>query len=219
MIVTLLILLSISFAADWNGIYSSEPTSPIISLEDVSESTTTIKLSLDGYYSNIIDLNETTATKIFIDGGASILKEGFPDLPSISRSLIIPDESNMSIRGIDQEYIEIENIDIIPSKGNLSRDIDPSSIDYTWSAIYNKNSFYPHSLAYLRDPYILRDHRGQTIVFSPFQYNPISKTLKVYTSIIIEVYEDGNNGANIKTRLTNNFKNKICNQIYSFVFF
>ena len=179
MIVTLLILLSISFTAEWNGIYSSSPTPPVISLENVSGSTTTIKISLDGYYSNDIDLNGETATKIFIDGGASILKEGFPDLPSISRSLIIPDESNMSIRVIDQEYIEIENIDIIPSKGNLSRDIDPSSINYTWSAIYNKDSFYPHSLAYLRNPYILRDHRGQTIVFSPFQYNPTSKILRI----------------------------------------
>ena len=177
MIVTLLILLSISFAAEWNGIYSANPTSPVISLENVSGSTTTIKISLDGYYSNDIDLNGEIATKIFINGGASILKTGVPDLPTISRSLIIPDKSNMSIRVIDQEYIEIENIDIIPSKGNLSRLINPSEVDYIWSGIYNKDSFYPYDLAYLRNPYILRDHRGQAIVFNPFQYNPISKTL------------------------------------------
>ena len=130
MIVTLLILLSISFTAEWNSIYSSSPTPPVISLENVSGSTTTIKISLDGYYSNDIDLNGETATKIFIDGGASILKEGFPDLPNISRSIIIPDDKNMDIEVISSNYIEYENINIAPSKGNLSRLINPENVPY-----------------------------------------------------------------------------------------
>ena len=55
MIVALFILLSISFAAEWNGVYSSDPSAPVISLEDISDSSTTIKISLDGYYSNDIN--------------------------------------------------------------------------------------------------------------------------------------------------------------------
>ena len=116
--VTLLILLSLSFASDWNGIVSSEPGSPEISLESVSGNTSTIKFSLDGYYSEEVELNDDIFTKISINGGTSILKEGFPDLPKISTSLIIPDESNMSVLIIDEEYVEFENFNIIPSKAN-----------------------------------------------------------------------------------------------------
>ena len=36
--------------------------------------------------------------------------------------------------------------------------------------------------------------------------NPISKTLRVYKSITVEVYENGDNGQNIKVRSRNNLK-------------
>jgi len=209
MIVTLLLLLSISFSADWNNISSSNPTEATFSLESVSGDRTIVKLSLGGYYSEDINIGEDVYTKIFVNGGASILKEGVPNLPNVSKSLIVPDDSNMSIRVIDSDYIEIDNINIIPSKGNLSRLINPLDVDYIFSEIYNKNEFYPRSLTYLRDPYIFRDHRGQTIVLNPFQYNPVSKTLRIYNSITVEVYEDGGSARNIKTRSMDNFNNKI----------
>ena len=67
MIVTLLFLLSISFPANWNNISSPDPSEPIFSLEGVSGSTTTIKLSLDGYYSKNINLDGNTFIKLTID--------------------------------------------------------------------------------------------------------------------------------------------------------
>ena len=208
-IVTLLILLSFSFAADWNAVSSSNLTSPQIYLEEVAGSNTTIKLSLDGYYSDDIQFENEIFSKISMDGGTSILRKGFPDLPKISTSLIIPDESSMSIRIVDEEYIEIKDIQIIPSKGNLSRLVDPSEIEYSFLGGYRKDSFYPGTLAYLQDPYILRDHRGQTIVFNPFQYNPQTKVLRVYTSLTVEVYEDERAAKNIKYRRTDNLKERI----------
>ena len=215
MIVTLLLFISLSFSADWNDMSSSNSIEPEFSLEQVSGSSSTIRLSLEGYYSDYISLDNQMFTKIFVEGGTSILKEGAPELPQLSKSLIIPDESNMSIRVIESEYIDVNDIDIIPSKGNLSRSVNPSDIDYVFSDIYKKDEFYPNNLAYLRDPYIFRDHRGQTIVFNPFQYNPISKTLRIYKSITVEVFENGVNGRNIKSRSEDNFTNKINREFQS----
>ena len=215
MIVTLLLFLSISFSADWNSISSSSSVEPKFSLEEVSGSATTIKLSLEGYYSDSVDLDGEVFTELFIEGGASILKKGAPELPQISQSLIIPDASEMSVRVIDSEYIDINNINIIPSKGNLSRSVNPSDIEYVFSDIYDRDEFYPNNLTYLRDPYIFRDHRGQTVVFNPFQYNPVSKTLRVYNSITVEIYENGVNGRNVKSRLASNFRNKINKEFQS----
>ena len=215
MIVTLLLFISLSFSADWNDMSSSNSIEPEFSLEQVSGSSSTIRLSLEGYYSDYISLDNQIFTKIFVEGGTSILKEGAPELPQLSKSLIIPDESNMSIRVIESEYIDVNDIDIIPSKGNLSRSVNPSDIDYVFSDIYKKDEFYPNNLAYLREPYIFRDHRGQTIVFNPFQYNPISKTLRIYKSITVEVFENGVNGRNIKSRSEDNFTNKINREFQS----
>ena len=56
MIVTLLLLLSISFSAEWNSLISNNSSEAFFSLENTSGSTTTIKFSLDGYYSDDIYL-------------------------------------------------------------------------------------------------------------------------------------------------------------------
>lgn len=51
--------------------------------------------------------------------------------------------------------------------------------------------FFSGELVELGDPYILRDYRGQAIRFQPFQYNPVSKVLRVYKNIQIELkYSD-----------------------------
>jgi len=40
----------------------------------------------------------------------------------------------------------------------------------------------------------MRDFRGQSIDIYPFQYNPITRTLRVYTDIVIEVSSTGKEG-------------------------
>ncbi len=61
---------------------------------------------------------------------------------------------------------------------------------------YEKDQFYPGKIAALRNPYIIRDYRGQTLIVYPFQYNPVQKTLRVYHNIKIRVKSVGKNGIN-----------------------
>ena len=125
--------------------------------------------------------------KVFIDNGSSILEKGSPDLPQLSTSIIVPDNMGMKINIINVEYDEYTDISIAPSKGNITRDINPSSIPFIYNDIYDKNEFYPGPIAKLESPYILRDLRGQSVIFYPIQYNPITKTMRVYSKIDIEI--------------------------------
>ena len=79
--------------------------------------------------------------------------------------------------------IEYENIEISPSKGNLKRNINPSDVPFTFGEIYNKNKFFPGNLVFLGDVFNLRNTRGVTISFSPYQYNPVTKVIRVYKNI------------------------------------
>ena len=77
-------------------------------------------------------------------------------------------------------------------------------------------SFSPGKLAELREPYIIRDFRGQTVVVYPFQYNPVTKTLKVYSELEIKVTKTGNDGYNPLIRTTELEKiNTQFNEIYN----
>ena len=121
-------------------------------------------------------------------------------MPRMARSIIIPDLANMELSIISSEFIDIPMENIEPSKGNLTRDVDPTTIPYTYGKPYETNEFYPSEIAFLRDPYILRSLRGQTIVYQPIQYNPIERMLRVYTSIEISIQQNGQSQINPLTR-------------------
>ncbi len=135
-----------------------------------------------------------------LENGASFLKKGAPDLHKISRSIIIPDNADMGIEILSSEFTDYNNISIAPSKGNLSRLINPEDISYEFGAEYSQDSFFPSTLAELQNPYILRSLRGQAVDFHPIQYNPIQKVLRVYSKITVKVSSSGDGGGNMLSR-------------------
>ncbi len=134
---------------------------------------------------------------LFIDREATLMDAGEPALPQISRSIIIPDNAGMKVNIIESEYIEITDILIAPSKGHLSRTINPSDVPFEFGSVYSSDIFYPADQVSLRVPYILRDYRGIVIELNPFQYNPVTQTLRVYTSITVEVINAGPGQVNL----------------------
>ena len=140
------------------------------------------------------------AVSIGIDGGTQMLVKGFPDLPKVTSSVIIPDEKDMQATVVDAHYYEISNMNVAPSKGELRRTADPSSIAVNYDPIYDEDIFYPKMLTELEEPYILRDYRGQTVVAYPFQYDAKTKTLRVYSDLTIKISPVSSAGENVFVR-------------------
>jgi len=124
---------------------------------------------------------------ITIDDEPNTLIAGTPDLPSISQSIIIPNDAIMTIRIIAVTYKDYNNIFIAPSKGNLPRTIDPADVPYECGDVYSQDRWYPTNIAELQEPYYLRDFHGQVVTIHPFQYNPIKRILRFYNDITIEI--------------------------------
>lgn len=117
-------------------------------------------------------------------------EKGYPQLPVFNRSIIIDNNALMALDVYDLEYQDIE-LPVAPSKGVITRNIDPATIPYVFDEVYNKNAFYPATPAELSDPYIMRDFRGIVVKTTPFAYNPATRTLRVYTAFKIRVHAAG----------------------------
>jgi len=162
---------------------------------------TVISYTVNSYEIDQIVINGKNYTELSKLRLESMIEEkGFPRLPRINRSIVIPDDGTMSFNVLSSKYIEIENIEIAPSKGHFTRDIDPETVPYTFGEVYNKDEFYPQELVNLQTPYILRDLRGQVVELNAFQYNPVRKTLRIYTEVTIEVVKSAPGGENIISR-------------------
>jgi hypothetical protein len=163
-----------------------------IELISSNENESVIKVTINHCNFNDVNTNFGQAQTISIENGTPILKQGAPDLPKLTTSLIIPNNQGMEVLSSVVSYTDYNNVEIAPSKGNLYRNINPSSIVYQKGVEYNQNSFFPAATAELRTPHIVRDYRGVTVVINPIQYNPISKTLRLNTELIITVRTNEN---------------------------
>ena len=160
------------------------------------------------------DLNGFTTAKVMTPQGeqfivnapkmGSILETGAPDLPLLPIPAIIGDRAEMTVSVIDAQYTDYDNMDIAPSKGVFSRQINPDDVPYTYGEMYQQNAFWPATQAYLEAPYIQRDFRAQNIMVRPFAYNPVTKTLRVYTHLTIAMTKVSDNGVNQKVARRNN---------------
>ncbi len=140
--------------------------------------------------------------KVLIANSATpILRAGAPDLPKFTKSLIIPDLASMEVEILSDEYTDYENVSIAPSLGNFSRTILLNDSNRTKGAVYQQNEFYPSQIATLRNPYIINDFRGSTITFYPFQYNPVTRILRVHTQITVRVKQNSLAPINVFNRI------------------
>ncbi len=145
-----------------------------------------------------VSVDGQPAVTLALPGEAPLLVAGAPDLAHAARSVAIPDTGGMTLQVLEAQasYYEVANIDIAPSKGTLLRTVDPADVPYVKGDVYSLNAFYPGTLAAAREPYILRDIRGMVVDFFPLQYNPVTRTLRVYTTLQAVITPTGGPGAN-----------------------
>ncbi len=137
---------------------------------------------------------------ISLDPEPQFLIAGAPDLPHVARSLVIPDDGVMAVRVMDGTYRELTGLAVAPSKGNLLRTVDPATVPYEFGPQYATDAFFPAETAVLSEPFILRDVRGVTVDVRPIQYNAAGGTLRVYSTMTVEVTRVADGGANVLVR-------------------
>jgi len=197
LLITLIITISLGFSSTWNAINSEDVTSTKLEVLSSTIETTEINFEIDGFHLVPITTPEGIMLQARLEDGASLLQEGAPELQKFSRSIIIPDNKQMALKVISADYVDYADVLIAPSKGNLSRLVNPADVPFEFGSVYQDDAFFPGSIAGLGSPYILRDLRGVTIEFTPFQYNPVQKTLRVYFNITVEVFADGIGEVNV----------------------
>lgn len=182
--------------SNWTVINSPEATPARINLLTSDITTSTISFTIDGFILNDAMSQRGNASYVRLENSTPLLLSGCPDLVKLTSSVIIPDKDEMAVSILSSHYTDYINIDIIPSKGDLSRNLNPSGVQFEYSDVYTTDAFFPGNLAEISDPFIMRDFRGQTVIVYPFQYNPVTKILRVYDEITVQITSTGREGKN-----------------------
>ena len=180
----------------WTTVLDATPASMRSQLVSSSEESIKVRLQVPGFYTATVSTPQGEAEVITVPNALNTAQAGEPNVPMIGIPAVIGNQARMDIRVTDAKYMDFENIMVAPSKGEFPRTIDPATVPYTYGECYKKDAFFPASTAELYEPYILRDYRGQNMAIHPFTYNPVTKTLRVYYDMTIEMYKVDDNGKN-----------------------
>ena len=173
------------------------------SLVSSTEKEIVVELNMDGYISNNVTTPNGDAVVITNKKMMLMAQAGEPNVPSAVIPAVIGDNALMDVEIVEAQYVDYQNIEVAPSKGDFPRSINPEDVPYTYGAMYQENAFYPAQVARLDEPYIHRDLRGQNLVVTPYSYNPVTKTLRVYNHIVVKMKNVGVDSRNVFENRTN----------------
>ncbi len=191
-LVLFLVLLGLSTTAtaNWVDLGSKQPQKPLISASDAGRSVT-LEIELPGYDLSTVTIDGSSYTKIMVPGQAPRMVRGYPELPFVDASVLIPGTGTPAFKIIDETWVEIAVDPVRPSKGHFSRDLDPSTVSYVFADLYERGGQWPSETAVLGDPFIVRDLRGVNLQLNAFQYDASRGVLRVLQRAVIEITTSG----------------------------
>ena len=166
-----------------------------VTLTDGNRGNSVLECTIASFESEELTIEDGTWHSISLEGQPRFLEAGAPALPYLTTSIVLPDAGSSSLEILQLEYTDFPGLQPEPSKGNLTRDIDPATMPYSFGAGYQDRPF-PEFQTELGTPYILRDFRGQVVRFQPFQWLPQENILRVYHHITVRVTTSGRAGEN-----------------------
>ncbi|MBT7311650.1 hypothetical protein HN843_07790, partial [bacterium] len=196
LLLSLLICLSGVASAAWVSQDTSLPAGPAITAQGHQE--ILIDIEIPGFEIDTVEIDGKEYSQIVLPGSAHALEKGLPQLPVLSTSVAIPNSGKPQLRIVDSQWSEIEVAPVEPSKGNITRNIDPASVAHEFAPLYSKGGVWPSVQAELGEPFIMRDVRGVSVRTFPFQYDATRGVLRYMTSMTVAVITSGSGGVNSK---------------------
>ncbi|MBN2565694.1 MAG: hypothetical protein JXB46_08285 [Candidatus Eisenbacteria bacterium] len=189
------------YASAVETIVLNEATDAVsVSLAESNGDAVILEFELGSFSVDPVVIDGRTYQDVRLASESQMLRKGLPALPDVRRSVVIPDDGEMRVTVVSQHYRDFPGIDVAPSRGPISRSVDPRTVAYEFDGLYGTDTWFPTELAYVEQPYIMRDIRGMTVVVNPFRYNSARRILRVYDRLSVRVERVGPGGANVLDR-------------------
>jgi len=147
----------------------------------------TVNFSIENFSILSVNINGKGMQELSLPNVILPNDEGAPNLPGTGRFIAVPNGATAELNIINIRTESYFDVDIAPSP-RIPWDTETDPLEYNKNgAIYNSNKFYPENPFKLSEQTEIRGIEAVMLGITPFQYNPITKELKVYRDIEIEI--------------------------------
>ncbi|MCD4829274.1 MAG: T9SS type A sorting domain-containing protein [Candidatus Cloacimonetes bacterium] len=190
-LIILMAMLSVSLASvDYTDAWSSQG----FTLAGQSVTGVDIDFSIEQISFEDITINGRSMTNVTMPGIILPNDEGAPNLPGDGRWIAMPQGTKASFSIIASRLDTYQDVDIAPAP-RIPFETEDGPLEYRLDpAIYELDAFYPASPVMLSEPTQLRGVDAVILGVTPFQYNPVTRELRVYRDLQVRVDFAGGNG-------------------------
>ena len=134
-----------------------------------------------------ITVNGQVMKNISLPGNFLFNDAGYPNLPGNGRYIAIPQGASAKMRITASRVETLQGLDIVPAP-RIPKETETDPLEYTKNPqVYSKNAFYPAQPVTLSSPTKIRGVDVVMLGITPFQYNPVTKELKIYRDLKVEI--------------------------------
>ena len=143
-----------------------------------------------------------TYSKINFASSTTTELKGWAELPFVSAAIQLPANKNVDMEVAEDMVVATPlNHPMVPSRGVIYRNQEPSEIPYEVDPASRLVENYPADIATMEAPFIVRDVRGTSVRFYPFHYDAMHNILNVYNRVVITLRENNQPATNPLTRI------------------
>lgn len=172
-----------------------------------------IEITVGGYYQHQAMADQAFCSEVAIPGCSVLMKKGYPLVPKLGKLICIPDNCEVSLEVVSKVEVEKDLIaPILPSKGHLTRDINPQDIAFQFSSIYQQDTYWPSQQFSIGKNFTFCDIDGIRMCVLPARINHVQKKMKILQRAIVVLKFTAKEGFQLQKRTIN--PSKTYHQIY-----
>ncbi len=170
----LLLLTALQAKGAWQAVNQPSPATLKLDVIKSDMQSTLVRFEVPGLEIQDKTINGTVYNEVSIPGLSSTSELGMPELPVVAKDFLIPFNSQPSLNIKNVTYKKIKVRPVVPSKGDITRNVDPAQVPYTFSSLYTqRGGQYPQNHFSLSSAFTLRDVQGVNLMVRPVIYtNP-----------------------------------------------
>ncbi len=186
-----------SAQARWEPLAGGDGASrPHISVVAQTATAVTVEVTVPGVELRDAGSGSARYVEALVPGCAPLQVAEHPEVPLLPVSLAIAGQGHVALEVIEVETRVLTTAPILPSLGQVPRDIDPSSLTRREGDVYRDGGIWPLAAATLGQPYIVRDARGVTVQVAPVRWDAVHGQIIAMRRIVLRVTTRGVDGVN-----------------------
>ena len=176
----------------WVPFLRQDKTPPELTLLHSDNNTVSFNVRVNGMLSTFKKIGENDYQRLSIHNSEVMTTEGAPALPVITKLIAVPDCDDVTITVTPSNEIQFSNYAVIPAPKYERQDLPDGS--HSLIAVFEKDVSifasdveFPGKYGEIIETGYVRAQKVVRVALYPVQFNPLRKTLKVFTDFQISL--------------------------------